>query len=186
MTNARPDGSDRRRRLGPGAAALAGALWMLVSGAGSATAGDGWLSIENRSDHPVKLALPGAPAAIVAPGAEPDRGRRRRRHRRHRPAVVDVGPAPTLPDLHAVGANHHRHRQPRDHLPLALRPLSNVKTAPQGSCARHPETWMPATSAGMTSLNSTNCLQSVMAARVAAIHDNIGELRWRPRGRGAD
>ena len=73
MISGRSDGSDRRRRLGPGAAALAGALWMLVSAAGGAAAGDGWLSIENRSDHPVKLALPGAPAATVAPGAEPAR-----------------------------------------------------------------------------------------------------------------
>lgn len=74
MISERPDGRDRRRRLGPGAAAVVGAIWMLVSVAGgAAAAGDGWLSIENRSDHPVKLALPGAPAAIVAPGAEPAR-----------------------------------------------------------------------------------------------------------------
>lgn len=73
MISERRERSDRRRRLGPGAAALAGALWTLASASGGAAASDGWLSIENRSDHPVKLALPGAPATIVAPGGEPAR-----------------------------------------------------------------------------------------------------------------
>jgi hypothetical protein len=73
MISGRPDGSDRCRRLGPGVAALAGALSLLLATMGSAAAEARWLSIENRSDHPVKLALPGAPATIVAPGAEPAR-----------------------------------------------------------------------------------------------------------------
>jgi hypothetical protein len=56
-----------------GAAALIGALWLLSAATGGAAAEVRWLSVENRSDHPVKLALPATPAATIAPGAEPAR-----------------------------------------------------------------------------------------------------------------
>lgn len=73
MMSERSNGSHRRQRLGPGAAALAGVLWMLLAAPAGAAAEGRWLSVENRSDHPVKLALPGTPAAMIAPGAEPSR-----------------------------------------------------------------------------------------------------------------
>ncbi|MCU0893505.1 MAG: hypothetical protein MUD06_04145 [Rhodospirillales bacterium] len=71
MMSGRTHGRTQDRRPGPGAAALTGALWLLLSATGGAAAEDRWLSVENRSDHPVKLALPGTPAATIAPGAEP-------------------------------------------------------------------------------------------------------------------
>jgi hypothetical protein len=43
--------------------------------ASSSAAAEGafWLAIENRSEHPVKVALPGAPALTVPAGGEPAR-----------------------------------------------------------------------------------------------------------------
>ncbi len=55
------------------AAIVAGTVAATAPGR-TAVAVDGtWLDIENRSEHPVKVALPGAPALTVPVGAEPVR-----------------------------------------------------------------------------------------------------------------
>lgn len=63
--------SGRRRRARRALAAAAVACTVLAAGSGAAAAAS--LSVENRSEHPVKVALPGAKAATLAPGGEPAR-----------------------------------------------------------------------------------------------------------------
>lgn len=49
-----------------------GAMFAVVLAAGAAASAEGLsLSIENRSEHPVKVALPRTPAVTVAPGEQP-------------------------------------------------------------------------------------------------------------------
>jgi hypothetical protein len=73
MMSGRAGGRRQGRRLDVEAATLTAALWLLLAATGGAAAEGRWLSVENRSDHPVKLALPGTPAATIAPGGEPAR-----------------------------------------------------------------------------------------------------------------
>jgi hypothetical protein len=73
MTNRRSHGRKQGGRFGAGAAALAGGIGLLLAATAGGDAGTGSLTIENRSEHPVKLALPGTPAAVIGPGAEPAR-----------------------------------------------------------------------------------------------------------------
>lgn len=55
------------------AAALAGMVAAALPASSAAAEGAFWLAIENRSEHPVKVALPGTPAVIVPAGGEPAR-----------------------------------------------------------------------------------------------------------------
>lgn len=64
-----------RKLLDPGRAGGAAGLVAAVVLMGTAAMGAEApvLNIENQSEHPVKVALPGAPAATIASGAEPVR-----------------------------------------------------------------------------------------------------------------
>lgn len=63
-------GAARRRQRRPASAAVAG-LAVLLTAAASHAADEPSLAIENRSEHPVKVALPGVPAATVPPEGSP-------------------------------------------------------------------------------------------------------------------
>lgn len=69
-------GSGRGRQAGRAvalASAVASVLAAAVPSSSAAAEGAFWLAIENRSEHPVKVALPGTPAVIVPAGGEPAR-----------------------------------------------------------------------------------------------------------------
>lgn len=63
-------GGSFRKHRGAGLMLVSCAVAWALLAAGGAAAGEAWLDIENRSEHPVKVALPGVPAATVGQGAE--------------------------------------------------------------------------------------------------------------------
>lgn len=73
MISGEPGSGLTGRRRGAKRALAAAAVACAVLAAGNGVAAGAWLSVENRSEHPVKVAVPGAPAATIAPGADPAR-----------------------------------------------------------------------------------------------------------------